>query len=84
MESITRAVSLSKRISMQLNPCRRALTRGAILRANGNHLPPAEFKARSDLLIEKYEDGSFLKEPVFSNGDAATPPNPLDPSAMEG
>jgi hypothetical protein len=62
----------------------RAVTRGAILRANGHHLPPSDFKGRRDLLIEQYDNGTFLKEPASEDQAAPAAPNPLDPTAMEG
>ncbi|KAG0242166.1 integral membrane protein DUF106-domain-containing protein [Mortierella sp. GBAus27b] len=41
----------------------KGLQRGAILRAQGNHLPEHAFEARKAYLTEAFEKGTYLKDP---------------------
>ncbi|GAA5840561.1 hypothetical protein JCM3766R1_000698 [Sporobolomyces carnicolor] len=63
----------------------RALTRGQILRVNASSLTPEAFAAIKSHLSDAYVSGTYLKASVSADGkDAAEPPNPLDPAAMDG
>lgn len=61
----------------------RALTRGAILRQNGNHIPASAYNSRKTFLTLAFESGAYLKDPEAAAAGRGAP-NPLtDPGGME-
>lgn len=63
----------------------RALMRGQLLRAKGKHLPRQEYEARREWLMEAFTEKKYLQSKPGGDGTGeATPPNPLDPAAMDG
>lgn len=65
----------------------RALMRGQLLRSNGRHLTRSDFEARREWLMNAYKNATYLSKPKPSadgTSEPETPPNPLDPAAMEG
>ncbi|ORY81885.1 integral membrane protein DUF106-domain-containing protein [Protomyces lactucae-debilis] len=60
----------------------RALSRAALLRANGHHLPSDAFAARRSFLIDAFTKDAYLKDPSAKGRPAANPMT--DPSAMDG
>lgn len=67
-------------------PCRRAVTRGIVLRTNASYLPPAAFVSFKTHLSSAYSSGFYLKAPPPPEGTPAPPaPSPMtDPGAMDG
>ena len=66
----------------------RALMRGQLLRANGRYISQKEYATRRELLMDAYQEGTFLAKPreIGPDGQPVSqpPPNPLDPAAMDG
>jgi hypothetical protein len=60
----------------------RALMRAQLLRSKGKHLPPGEYDARREWLIEAFTEKKYLQAKAGGAEAAAT--NPLDPAAMDG
>lgn len=59
--------------------------RGQLLRSKGKHLPRQDYEARRQWLMEAFAEKKYLQAKADgSTGGEATPPNPLDPAAMDG